>query len=105
MTDHSPTPFIVEYSPFISQDDAETIAMLRDLKAIRVFTYRIDGDFADFRHRADSMATRLTASGWAPVLVVREEDGFVSALLARRNVACRPGLMQRTRASGRSKSR
>ena len=65
----------------ISQDDPETIAMLRDLKAIRVLTYQTDGDFADFRNRADSMAARLTAFGWAPVLVVREEDGFVSALL------------------------
>lgn len=64
----------------LSRDDPKALETLRDLKAIRVYTYRTDREFKKLRNRAKFTAAQLADRDWTPVLTVRESDGFVSAL-------------------------
>ncbi len=66
-------------------DDPDITALLRGLKAVRLYIYKIDGDSKRVRDRMESIAARLTDQGWMPVVVVREDDGLTSALVRMDN--------------------
>ena len=66
--------------PFLS-DEPWIPDLLRTVKAVRVYTYRVDGDVAPMLHHLEDTRAGLIADGWDPIAAVREDSGIVSALV------------------------
>jgi len=54
---------------------------LKDVRAVRVYAYAIDGDVDIVSHELEQQKAELVADGWHDVVVVREDGGLVSALV------------------------
>ena len=54
--------------------------VLRTVRAVRVYTYRIDDD-AEALEQLEYTRTELLEEGWQPILVMREDGGLASALV------------------------
>jgi hypothetical protein len=55
--------------------------VLRTIRAVRVYTYRIGDDDTEARHHLEDTRAELLEDGWEPVVVVREDGGFASAFV------------------------
>lgn len=55
-------------------------ATLKDIRAVRVYTYDLHGDPATVKDHLEATSGELVDEGWSPVAVVREDGGLVSAL-------------------------
>src|SRR5690606_25625632 len=64
----------------IVRDDPEIAGILGDLKAVRVYIYEVDGDAARVRERIERTHGRLVDRGWQPVVAVRDDGEFATAL-------------------------
>ena len=62
-------------------DDPEFGPMLRELRAVRVYTYEVAHDPEDVAQRIKDMQSGLVEDGWLTIVTVREENELVSVLL------------------------
>ena len=69
------------FARFVFDDDPEFGPMLRELRAVRVYTYDVKHDAHDVAQRLEAMHSDLVANGWMPIVYVREDDELVSVLL------------------------
>lgn len=65
----------------IMHDDPEISAVLRSLKAVRVYIYDVNGDAARVRERIELTRARLLDDGWDAVVAVRDDGEFATALV------------------------
>lgn len=65
----------------VTKDDPEIAALLGDLKAVRVYIYDVDGDPKRVREGIERTRGRLLDRGWDPVLAVRDDGEFATALV------------------------
>jgi len=56
-------------------------SILRDVRAVRVYTYAVDGDNALAREHIEDARSRFVAGGWRPVAVVHDDGEFTAALV------------------------
>jgi Domain of unknown function (DUF4252) len=54
---------------------------LKDVRAVRVYAYDVDGDVVALSGEMERQKQALMAEGWQAVLVVREDGGLVQALV------------------------
>jgi uncharacterized protein DUF4252 len=66
---------------FILDDDPEIGPLLRELRAVRVYTYEVNRDAEDVAQRLQAVHSELVADGWLPIVKVREDNENVSVLL------------------------
>jgi hypothetical protein len=66
---------------FVLDDDPEIGPLLRELRAVRVYTYDVEHDAEDVARRLEAMRSELVANGWMTIVTVREDDENVSVLL------------------------
>ncbi len=74
-------PLPLRLARAVMDDDPDAAAMLRQLRAVRIYVYEIDGDAERVREKLESNAAGLTEQGWMPVVTVREDDELLSALV------------------------
>lgn len=58
-------------------DDPETQALLRSLDGVRIRIYEVHGDTQRIERNFEKMGNKLTNDGWAPVMLVNENDELV----------------------------
>ncbi len=58
-------------------EEPETQALLRSLDGVRIRIYEVDGDTQRIERNFEKMGNKLTHDGWAPILLVSEEDSLV----------------------------
>ena len=66
---------------FVTRDDPEIAPLLRDLQAVRVYIYEVDGDLERVHTRMEGVRERLIRTGWNQVVAVREDGELVNALV------------------------
>jgi hypothetical protein len=67
---------------FIDEDDAEELGpLLRELRAVRVYTFEGIHDTEDLASGVKELAAELTGDGWLNVIAVREDDELMSVFL------------------------
>ena len=64
-----------------TRNDPEMAALLRDLKAVRVYTYEVDGDVDRVLERVNGIRERLIQAGWQQVVATRDDGELVAALV------------------------
>ena len=74
-------PVPVKLARLVMHGDAEMSAMLKGVKAVRVYTYEVDGDIERVRTRMESVRARLVAAGWQQIVAVRDDGELVAALV------------------------
>jgi ribonuclease HI len=74
-------PLPLKLARWITHDDPELAAMLDGLKAVRVYTYDVDGDAQRVSERMEDVRDRLVEQGWDQVVAVRDDGEHVDALL------------------------
>jgi Domain of unknown function (DUF4252) len=62
-------------------DDPDLAPLLRDLRAVRVYIYELDGQASRVNERLLSSWTDLAGSGWESVVAVRDDGESVSVLV------------------------
>ena len=77
--------------PFLD-DEPWLPDVLRTIRAVRVYTYRIDDDTEARQHLEETRA-ELLGEGWQPVVVMREDGGLASALVMQPDPATIRGLV------------
>lgn len=58
-------------------DDPETQALLRSLDGVRIRIYEVTGDTQRIERNFKKMGNKLTNDGWAPIMLVNEDDQLV----------------------------
>lgn len=74
-------PTLLHFTAGFLDDDPEIRELLRGLDGVRVRIYEIDGDASRVAQRISAMSVNLQGDGWAPVMLVREEDEEVHMLM------------------------
>jgi len=74
-------PLPLRLARAVMDEDPEITALLRGLKAVRIYIYDIDADSERVKRRLELTATELTEQGWMPIITVREDEGLISALV------------------------
>jgi hypothetical protein len=74
-------PLPLGLAHWIFADDDEFGPMLKELRAVRVYTYEVAHDPEDVAQRIRDMQSRLVEDGWLTIVTVREENELVSVLL------------------------
>lgn len=67
--------------PIFKDDDPWITETLSTIRAVRVYTYAIDGDFRNVERHVATTRAELLADGWHSVTAVREDGGLVAALV------------------------
>ena len=65
----------------ILADDPEMLEIAKDLQGVRVYVYALTANEAVIRQRLAGTQSKLVDDGWEPVVAVREDGGWVSALV------------------------
>jgi len=73
-------PLPLGLARWVLDDDDEFGPMLKELRAVRVYTYEVAHDPEDVARRIKDMQSALVDNGWLTIVTVREEDEFVSVL-------------------------
>jgi hypothetical protein len=73
-------------------NDEELHAVLRDVKAVRVYTYEVDGDAERVKERMAAARDKLVGQGWEQIVAVRDDGELVSALIKMDGSAAMRGL-------------
>src|SRR5690606_36110605 len=74
-------PLPLRFARMFFADDPELAAILRDIRAVRVYVYEVDGDAERVHARIDAARNRLVERGWHPIVAVRDDGELVSALV------------------------
>jgi hypothetical protein len=74
-------PLPLGIARWVMDDDEEFGPMLKELRAVRVYTYEVAHDPEDVARRVKDMQSGLVADGWLTIVTVREDDELVSVLL------------------------
>lgn len=74
-------PVPVKMANFALIHDPIVSSILRDVRAVRVYVYEVDGDAALVRERIEETRDRFVADGWHAVLAVRDDGELVTALV------------------------
>src|SRR5262249_996765 len=74
-------PLPLKVARFFTDDDPELATVLRDVKAVRVYTYEVNGDAERVKERMDAQRQRLVHEGWDQIVAVREDGELVTALV------------------------
>jgi hypothetical protein len=74
-------PLPLRLARWVFDDDEEFGPMLKDLRAVRVYTYEVAHDPEDVAQRIREMQSGLVEDGWLAIVTVREENELVSVLL------------------------
>jgi hypothetical protein len=74
-------PLPLKLARFVTRDDTEMQTLLRDIKAVRVYTYGVDGDVERVHARIEDIRERLVRRGWDQVIAVRDDGERVAALV------------------------
>jgi hypothetical protein len=74
-------PLPIKLARLITRGDPEIEPMLRGLKAVRVYTYDVDGDVERVQKRMEDVRASLITEGWDQVVAVRDDGELVTALL------------------------
>jgi hypothetical protein len=67
--------------PILGHDEPWIPAILKDVRAVRVYKYEIDGEGTGALLHLDTTRSQLIADGWSPIAAVREDGGLVAALV------------------------
>jgi hypothetical protein len=68
-------------------------ATLKDIRAVRVYSYELDSDPATIEEHLEATSDELIDEGWSRVAVVREDGGLVSALTRQEETTAIRGLV------------
>jgi Domain of unknown function (DUF4252) len=68
-------------SRFVLKDEPELSAMLVGLRAVRVYTYEVNGDMTRVAARMEAMRADLVHKGWQQIVAVRDDGELVTALI------------------------
>jgi hypothetical protein len=82
-------PLPLKLARWITHDDPELSAMLDGLKAVRVYTYDVDGDVQRVSERMQDVRDRLVQQGWDQIVAVRDDGEHVTALVKMKAGAIR----------------
>ncbi len=74
-------PLPLKLSRFVMRDDPEISTMLVGVRAVRVYTYEVNGDVARVQERMEAMRANLMKQGWQQIVAVRDDGELVSALI------------------------
>lgn len=74
-------PLPLGLARWVFDDDDEFGPMLKELRAVRVYTYGVTHDPEDVAQRIKDMQSGLVEDGWLTIVTVREENELVSVLL------------------------
>jgi hypothetical protein len=74
-------PLPLQIAKWATHDDEDLGPMLRDLRAVRVYTIEGIADAEDAAARAKEVTADLTSDGWLPVAAVRDGEDLTSVLL------------------------
>ena len=74
-------PTLLHFAARYMDDEPEIRDLLRSLDGVRIRIYEIDGDAGRVAQRIFKMSEHLQKDGWAPVLLVREQNEEVHMLL------------------------
>jgi len=74
-------PALLRFAASHVDDDPEVRDLLKGLDGVRIRIYEIDGDAGRVATRIDNMSRHLQDDGWAPVMLIREEDESTHMLL------------------------
>jgi hypothetical protein len=74
-------PLPLKIARFMTNDDPELVTLLHDVKAVRVYTYEVDGDAARVKEHMQAVRDRLVRQGWYQIVAVRDDGELVDALL------------------------
>ena len=74
-------PTLLHFAARYMDDEPELRDLLRSLDGVRIRIYEIDGDASRVAQRIFKMSEHLQKDGWAPVLLVREQNEEVHMLL------------------------
>jgi hypothetical protein len=74
-------PLPLGLARWVLDDDEELGPMLKELRAVRVYTYEVAHDPEDVAQRIKDMQSGLVEDGWLTIVTVREENELVSVLL------------------------
>jgi hypothetical protein len=74
-------PLPLGLARWVFDDDEEFGPMLKELRAVRVYTYEVGHDPEDVAQRIRDMQSGLVEDGWLTIVTVREENELVSVLL------------------------
>jgi hypothetical protein len=74
-------PLPLKLARFVTRGDPEISAILQGVKAVRVFTYDVDGDAERVQARMEDVRARLVEKGWDQVVAVRDDGELVAALV------------------------
>jgi hypothetical protein len=74
-------PWPLKVASWFLDDDPDVGRLLKELRAVRIYTYEVAGDAEQVARRVGDMQAALVADGWLNVIVVREDDELTSVLL------------------------
>jgi hypothetical protein len=85
-------PLPLKIARVFVKNDEELHTMLRDVKAVRVYTYEVDGDAERVKERMAAARDKLVGQGWQQIVAVRDDGELVSALIKMDGTAAMRGL-------------
>ena len=74
-------PLPLSIARWALKDEPEIEPLIKDLRAVRVYTYEVTSDAADVARHVRATHAELLSDGWLPIATVREDDEFVAVLL------------------------
>lgn len=74
-------PVPIKLARLVMHGDAEMSSMLEGVKAVRVYTYEVDGDVERVLVRMEAIRARLVEQGWQQLVAVRDDGELVAALV------------------------
>jgi hypothetical protein len=74
-------PLPLRIARLVLDDDAEIGPILKELRAVRVYSYNATGDAQRIAQALNETQSRLVDDGWISLVVVREDQEFAAVLL------------------------
>ena len=74
-------PLPLKIAKWVSKDDEDLDPLLRDLRAVRIYTLEGLADAEDVAAGVDKLTAELARDGWLNVIAVREEGELTSVYL------------------------
>ena len=74
-------PLPLQIARWVIDEDEEIETLLQELRAVRVYTYEVGGDWQRVADSIEEMRAELLADGWLNVVQVREGSEITSVLL------------------------
>ena len=74
-------PLPLRVASWFLHDEPDVGPLLKELRAVRIYTYEVAGDAERVARRVSDMQAALVDEGWLSVIAVREDDELTSVLL------------------------